>query len=82
MSIRPVTSISQAQPTLEGAGVKLHRAFGFGDPDLADPFLLFDDFQQRTARGFSARLSMASPSRHRDDHLCAFRYGGTWRLAW
>ncbi len=45
MSIRPVAQISEAQPTLEGAGVKLHRAFGFGDPDLADPFLLFDDFR-------------------------------------
>lgn len=29
MSIRPVKSISQATPTIEGAGVKLHRAFGF-----------------------------------------------------
>ena len=45
MSVRPVTQISPAQPTMEGAGVKLHRAFGFGDPDLADPFLLFDDFR-------------------------------------
>ena len=45
MSVRPVNQISQAVPTMEGAGVKLHRAFGFGDPDLADPFLLFDDFR-------------------------------------
>ncbi len=29
---------------MEGAGVKLHRAFGFGDNKL-DPFLLFDDFR-------------------------------------
>lgn len=45
MSIRPVKQISTAQPTMEGAGVHLHRAFGFGDPSLADPFLLFDDFR-------------------------------------
>lgn len=45
MSVRPVTQISQARPTMEGAGVKLHRAFGFDDPSLADPFLLFDDFR-------------------------------------
>ncbi len=45
MSIRPVSQVSQAVPTLEGAGVRLHRAFGFGDPSLADPFLLFDDFR-------------------------------------
>jgi redox-sensitive bicupin YhaK (pirin superfamily) len=30
---------------MEGAGVKLHRAFGFRDPSELDPFLLFDDFR-------------------------------------
>lgn len=45
MSIRPVKRIVQAQPTMEGAGVKLHRAFGFGDTEEFDPFLLFDDFR-------------------------------------
>lgn len=45
MSIRPVLAQSQAQPTIEGAGVKLHRAFGFHDPKAHDPFLLFDDFR-------------------------------------
>lgn len=45
MSIRPVKHISQAKPTMEGAGVKLHRAFGFGETEAFDPFLLFDDFR-------------------------------------
>ena len=45
MSIRPVASQSRAHPTMEGAGVHLHRAFGFGDPSKMDPFLLFDDFR-------------------------------------
>ncbi|HZO46076.1 MAG TPA: pirin family protein [Xanthobacteraceae bacterium] len=45
MSIRPVKRIAQATPTMEGAGVKLHRAFGFGATDEFDPFLLFDDFR-------------------------------------
>lgn len=45
MSIRPVTNTSKAVPTMEGAGVKLHRAFGFRDPSELDPFLLFDDFR-------------------------------------
>lgn len=45
MSIRPVAHKSLARPTLEGAGVRLHRAFGFGDPSEFDPFLLFDDFR-------------------------------------
>ena len=56
MSIRPVAQTTLAQPTMEGAGVHLHRAFGFGDPTRMDPFLLFDDFRgERPAdylRGF------------------------------
>lgn len=30
---------------MEGAGVKLHRGFGFGETNEFDPFLLFDDFR-------------------------------------
>jgi redox-sensitive bicupin YhaK (pirin superfamily) len=30
---------------MEGAGVHLHRVFGFGDPSESDPFLLLDDFR-------------------------------------
>ena len=56
MSIRPVTHIAKAVSTMEGAGVKLHRAFGFADPEQMDPFLLFDDFRndrpQDYLRGF------------------------------
>jgi quercetin 2,3-dioxygenase len=45
MSIRPVKRIAASTPTMEGAGVKLHRAFGFGTTDEFDPFLLLDDFR-------------------------------------
>src|SRR2546428_8572917 len=45
MSIRPVKRIVQSTPTVEGAGVKLRRAFGFGDTGEFDPFLLLDDFR-------------------------------------
>jgi redox-sensitive bicupin YhaK (pirin superfamily) len=45
MSIRPILETRHAQPTMEGAGVRLHRAFGFRDPSELDPFLLFDDFR-------------------------------------
>jgi redox-sensitive bicupin YhaK (pirin superfamily) len=45
MSIRPVQRHLQAKPTLEGAGVHLRRAFGFGDTSEFDPFLLLDDFR-------------------------------------
>src|ERR1700687_6179676 len=45
MSIRPVKRVVQSKPTVEGAGVKLRRAFGFGDTAEFDPFLLLDDFR-------------------------------------
>ena len=45
MSIRPILETRNAVPTMEGAGVHLHRAFGFQDPTELDPFLLFDDFR-------------------------------------
>ena len=45
MSIRPVKRIIESKLTMEGAGVKLRRAFGFGDTGDYDPFLLFDDFR-------------------------------------
>ncbi|WP_029057969.1 pirin family protein [Stappia stellulata] len=54
MSVRPVTHVSAAQPTLEGAGVKLHRAFGFGEPTAHDPFLLFDDFRNEHPQDYQA----------------------------
>jgi len=54
MSIRPVKSEHIAQPTMEGAGVHLHRAFGFHDPKALDPFLLFDDFRNDDSAHFKA----------------------------
>jgi hypothetical protein len=45
MSLRPVKQIFTAKPTLEGAGVRLQRAFGFGKTAEFDPFLLLDDFR-------------------------------------
>jgi len=54
MSIRPVTHIGTTQPTLEGAGVKLERAFGFQDPEMLDPFLLLDDFRNERPEDYLA----------------------------
>src|SRR6266568_3617638 len=45
MSLRPVKRLIRAKPTMEGAGVHLRRAFGFGDTKEFDPFLLLDDFR-------------------------------------
>jgi hypothetical protein len=52
MSLRPTLETRRAMPTLEGAGVKLHRAFGFQDPSELDPFLLFDDFRNERPEDF------------------------------
>ena len=54
MSIRPIKKISQSQPTLEGAGVRLCRAFGFGKTGDFDPFLLLDDFRNEHPEDYLA----------------------------
>jgi quercetin 2,3-dioxygenase len=45
MSVRPIKQLIGTQATIEGAGVRLQRAFGFGNTTEFDPFLLFDDFR-------------------------------------
>ena len=45
MSIRPIRKLVKSRPTMEGAGVRLRRAFGFGTTSDTDPFLLLDDFR-------------------------------------
>jgi quercetin 2,3-dioxygenase len=45
MSVRPIKKVVQARPAVEGAGVHLRRAFGFGNTSEFDPFLLLDDFR-------------------------------------
>ena len=54
MSIRPVKKIIQSKPTLEGAGVHLRRAFGFGETKEFDPFLLLDDFRNDNPAEYQA----------------------------
>ena len=54
MSIRPVKRVMQSKPTMEGAGVRLRRAFGFGETKDYDPFLLFDDFRNENPEDYLA----------------------------
>jgi redox-sensitive bicupin YhaK (pirin superfamily) len=54
MTIRPIRSVSTSQPALEGAGVRLRRAFGFGETEPFDPFLLLDDFRNDRPEDFLA----------------------------
>jgi redox-sensitive bicupin YhaK (pirin superfamily) len=54
MSVRPVKSVRSSTPTVEGAGVKLRRAFGFGNTEEFDPFLLLDDFRNENPADYRA----------------------------
>ena len=54
MSLRPVRQIIRPKPTIEGAGVKLQRAFGFGKTKDFDPFLLLDDFRNDNPNDYRA----------------------------
>src|SRR6202165_2095691 len=54
MSIRPVKRLEKSKPTLEGVGVHLRRAFGFGNTSDFDPFLLLDDFRNDVPEDYLA----------------------------
>ncbi len=54
MSLRPVKDVRQSVPTMEGAGVQLRRAFGFGTTSEFDPFLLLDDFRNENPDAYIA----------------------------
>lgn len=51
---RRVRKVYKARPTIEGAGVHLKRAFGFGQAPLLDPFLLLDDFHGHRPQDYQA----------------------------
>jgi redox-sensitive bicupin YhaK (pirin superfamily) len=54
MSLRAVKQRIETTPTIEGAGVKLQRAFGFGKTKEFDPFLLLDDFRNENPADYLA----------------------------
>jgi redox-sensitive bicupin YhaK (pirin superfamily) len=54
MSVRPVRQVLQTRATREGAGVKLQRAFGFGNTAEFDPYLLLEDFRNDDPRDYLA----------------------------
>ncbi len=81
MSIRPVIETRRAQPHIEGAGVHLHRAFGFQDPSEADPFLMFDDFRGDHPRDYMAGFPWHP---HRGIETITYVLAGRWSMgtAW
>lgn len=76
---RTVRALAPAQPTSDGAGVKLFRALGTPRLDAVDPFLMLDEFRSDVAgdyvagfpmhphRGFeTVTIMLAGAMRHRD----------------
>jgi len=57
VSIRPVKRLITSQPTIEGAGVHLRRAFGFHNTSDFDPFLLLDDFRNDVPEDYLALMT-------------------------
>jgi hypothetical protein len=53
-TIRRIAKVWKSEPTIEGAGVHLKRAFGFQEVPQLDPFLLLDDFHNADPRHFLA----------------------------
>jgi redox-sensitive bicupin YhaK (pirin superfamily) len=52
--IRKVLAVRAGVPTLEGAGVRLRRIFGFQHVPGLDPFLMLDDFSARDPEDYTA----------------------------
>jgi len=51
---RKIQQVIRSKPTMEGAGVHLHRAFGSArDAQIFDPFLLLDDFRSDSPRDYA-----------------------------
>ncbi len=44
VEIRGIRAVFKSKPTMEGAGVRLKRVFGYNEVELMDPFLLLDHF--------------------------------------
>jgi redox-sensitive bicupin YhaK (pirin superfamily) len=53
-TIRKVRKVWRGNPTLEGAGVHLKRAFGYQHVPELDPFLLLDDFHSNSESDYIA----------------------------
>jgi redox-sensitive bicupin YhaK (pirin superfamily) len=52
--IRSIEDLAKSRPTLEGAGVRLKRAFGSADVPRFDPFLMLDDFHSDRPQDYMA----------------------------
>ncbi len=56
--VREVERLLRAYATVEGAGVRLHRAFGYYEVPQFDPFLMLDDFRSGRPEEYLAGFPM------------------------
>jgi quercetin 2,3-dioxygenase len=56
--VRAVERVLTAYATVEGAGVRLHRAFGYYEVPQFDPFLMLDDFRSDRPKDYLAGFPM------------------------
>jgi len=54
VTARKIDTILPSRPTIEGAGVRLRRAFGPHEVPLLDPFLMLDDFHSENPADYIA----------------------------
>lgn len=54
MQVRKIEKVYPAKATVEGAGVRLRRGFGYFEVPKFDPFLLFDDFSSENEDDYLA----------------------------
>ncbi len=52
--VREPVSVFESVPTMEGAGVRLKRAFGHAEAPRLDPFLLLDDIHSKNPEDYIA----------------------------
>jgi quercetin 2,3-dioxygenase len=56
--VRAAERVLRAYATVEGAGVRMHRAFGYYEVPHFDPFLLLDDFRSKRPEEYLAGFPM------------------------
>ena len=66
---RNIKKVLRSKAAIEGAGVHLKRAFGFGEAPLLDPFLLLDDFHSNVPEHYRKGFPLAPAPGHRDHNV-------------
>lgn len=77
MISRNIKKTLKSQPTIEGAGVHLKRAFGYAQVPQFDPFLMLDDFHTSNPDEYIAGFPW-HPHRGIETITCIMMDGQLW----